>query len=232
MMRRVFRRAVLIALALALLTSSALAADFSLSRRGSLTVVIRTAEGISVPNARVLLYRVADATVTDSNVRYILTEEFAQSGADVSDLAQAGLADTLAAWLSGRDIAPMATGVTGRSGQAIFTGMPVGLYLVAQQGFDSTETVYFTEIRPFLAQMPMPDDSTRGWTYQITAQPKVNPIPTPTPVPTQKPTTPPGNLPQTGSIAWPIPLMCVGGLMLFAVGWALVFVKKRKDGHA
>ena len=65
------------------------------------------------------------------------------------------------------------------------------------------------------------------WTYQVEAEPKVEPIPTPTPKPTKPPEDP--NLPQTGLVRWPILALGVGGVVLFGLGWALCFVKRRKN---
>lgn len=38
-------------------------------------------------------------------------------------------------------------------------------------------------------------------------------------------------LAQTGQLNWPVPLLACAGMLLFAAGWALVFMKKEKD-HA
>lgn len=40
--------------------------------------------------------------------------------------------------------------------------------------------------------------------------------------------TPPG-LAQTGQLNWPIPLLAVCGVALFAIGWGLVFLKRKND---
>lgn len=40
-----------------------------------------------------------------------------------------------------------------------------------------------------------------------------------------------GKLIQTGQLNWPVPFLACAGLLLFAAGWALVFLKKEKD-HA
>ncbi len=34
---------------------------------------------------------------------------------------------------------------------------------------------------------------------------------------------------QTGQLNWPVPVLAVGGVLLFAFGWALVFMKKQKN---
>lgn len=38
-----------------------------------------------------------------------------------------------------------------------------------------------------------------------------------------------GTLVQTGQLNWPVPLLAGGGLGLFALGWALVFIKRKKQ---
>ena len=35
-------------------------------------------------------------------------------------------------------------------------------------------------------------------------------------------------LPQTGIIYWPIPMLAIGGILIFAIGWYLIFVKSKK----
>ena len=56
--------------------------------------------------------------------------------------------------------------------------------------------------------------------------------PTPTPS-TPMPPTPPSTLIQTGGrFNWAIPVLVVSGLALFAVGWTLVFGKRKRDDEA
>ena len=65
-----------------------------------------------------------------------------------------------------------------------------------------------------------------GWVYEIEAGPKVNALPKPTATPA--PTTPPDpSLPQTGMLRWPIPVLGICGLVLFSLGWAMCFMKKK-----
>ena len=124
--------------------------------------------------------------------------------------------------------APAAQADTGANGEAVFSDVPVGLYLAVQDGFSTSKKMYFSEIESFLVSMPMMDEGGADWTYSVSAKPKVNPLPTPkpTPVPTDPPTD--ETLPQTGLLRWPIPVLGVGGLVLFSIGWALVFMKKSK----
>lgn len=215
-------RIALAALAL-MMACSALAAGFDMDRSGSISVLIHTAKDQRVKNAKIELYRVGDPRIENSNLVFDPSEEFAGSGVSLGDLYSAGLADKLSLYAESMNVAPVATATTGKDGKALFGDLPVGLYMVKQDGFAKKE--YFTEIAPFLVSMPM----TQGneWVYAIDASPKVNtkPKPTATPEPTTAPTD--EKLPQTGMLRWPIPVLGVGGLLLFSLGWALCFMKKK-----
>lgn len=221
-MRKTMMRIALAALAL-MLTCSALAAGFDMNRTGSISVLIHTAADRRVQNAKLELYRVGDPRIEDSNLVFDLSADFSGSGVSLSDLNSAGLADQLSLYARSTSVEPVAVATTDEDGCALFGDLPVGLYMVKQNGFAKTE--YFTEIAPFLVSMPMTQDS--QWTYAIQASPKVNelPKPTATPAPTDAPTD--ETLPQTGMLRWPIPVLGVGGLVLFSLGWALCFMKKK-----
>ena len=71
------------------------------------------------------------------------------------------------------------------------------------------------------------------WKSQVEAMPKIEvsvsgkpETPLKRPVSTPKPAFSGNNLrlPQTGQLIWPIPVMAIAGMLLFAVGWSL-----RKD---
>ena len=39
-----------------------------------------------------------------------------------------------------------------------------------------------------------------------------------------------GTLPQTGMLNWPVPVMSVGGILLFSLGWIAVRNTKKENG--
>ena len=221
-MRKMMMRTMLVVLAL-MLAFSALAAGFDMDRLGSISVLIHTAKDVKVKNAKIELYRVGDPVIKDSNLVFELSDDFAGSGVSLGDVNAAGLADKLSLYAKNMNVEPVAKATSGKDGQVLFGDLPVGLYMVKQNGFAKKE--YFTEISPFLVSVPM----TQGneWVYAIDASPKVNtrPKPTPTPKPTPEPTD--ETLPQTGMLRWPIPVLGVSGLLLFSIGWALCFIKKK-----
>lgn len=223
MMRKIkLWKAALLALALMLVALPAFA-ELDLNRTGSIGVQIHTAGGENVQKAHIVLYRVGDPAIRNNNLVFDPAAGF--EGCDLDD---AEALWTRAGQSSG---SPYAEAVSGADGKVLFENLPVGMYLVGQKGFDSKEKVYFTEIAPFCVALPMVNDAGNGWNYEIEAMPKVEPLPKPTATP--KPTSTPGDekLPQTGMLRWPIPVMTVSGVVLFSIGWALFFMKRRKNGR-
>jgi hypothetical protein len=171
------------------------------------------------------------------------------------------------------------TTTTDQYGKAVFSGLPAGIYLLAQSG--SADSEYL--IGPVLLPIPFEDES--GWNSILTASPKVeyrlyslvvqetepepelepelereNPPPPPEPsddthtlIPNGSgsyieldedgtpqgewqldddewifdDTTPLSNLPQTGTLRWPIPVLCSLGIVMVAFGFAIN--KKQKS---
>lgn len=222
---RKMRRIALIALAI-MLCCTAMAASFDLNRTGSITVVIHTAADVRVENAKIELYRVGEPVIVDSNLTFELTDAFAESGVSLNDLSAAGLADALAAV----EAEPVETKVTSANGVVTFSNLTPGLYLVKQNGF--SKKMYFTQTAPFIVSLPMTNAEGTGWVYEIEASPKVGELPKPTATPTATGSPTDEKLPQTGMLRWPIPVLGVGGLLMFSLGWALCFMKKKNDRDA
>ena len=103
-------------------------------------------------------------------------------------------------------------------GEAAFTGLVTGLYLIVQE--EAAEG--YSKLSPFLVGIPYLENG--EYQCQVTAASKLEREPEPTTTAPTKPTGP--NLPQTGQLNWPVPVLTVSGLGLFAVGWLL----RRKEG--
>ena len=111
-----------------------------------------------------------------------------------------------------------------QDGKAVFADLPTGLYLIVQD--EAAEG--FSKLSPFLVSVPYMEDGT--YRYHVTAAIKSELEREPESEPTEPPPTEPGDpdLPQTGQLNWPIPLMLVSGLALFLVGWVLRYGKKER----
>lgn len=111
-----------------------------------------------------------------------------------------------------------------KDGKAIFNGLSTGLYLIVQDKAADG----FSKLGAFLVSVPYMEDG--AYQYHVTASIKseLEREPEPTEPPPTTPNVPP-ELPYTGQLNWPIPLMVVTGLAFFAIGWVLCFGKKREQ---
>lgn len=192
-----------------------------LSKTGAISLTFEY-KGKAVPGGTVTAYRVGDVAENDGNYDFALSQQFAGSNADLSNLSAAGLAQTLADYAKAQNLS--GTSVTiGNDGKAKFSDLKLGLYLIVQtKAADGYEPV-----SPFLVTVPMNENGV--YVYDVDATPKMETItespdePDPTPTPTPDPT-----LPQTGQLNWPVPVLAVLGLCLFLFGWALRYGAKKE----
>lgn len=177
-------------------------------------------EGNALPGASFSVYRVGDINeAAELTLRQPFSADF-----DVSDARDRTGWDQLAREMTDychvRGISPDLTGVSNQSGRVSFgTGgdMPSGLYLVVGESVSlQNRKVHFL---PFLISLPSWNAETHGMDYSVHASPKldsetVEPTPSPQPSPTPGP-----NLPQTGMLWWPVPLLLFVGLFLLSIGF-------------
>ena len=101
------------------------------------------------------------------------------------------------------------------NGKATFSGLSVGLYLIVQN--EAAEG--FSKLSPFLVSIPYMEDG--QYQYHLTAAVKSELEREPEPTPTPPPPSPPPNLPHTGQLNWPVPVLATAGLGLFVLGFVL-----------
>lgn len=185
-------------------------------------------DGSAVGGGSLTLHRVGDVAEEDGNYTFTLTEAYAASGADLTDLTDTALAAGLADYTTANGIA--GEGVTiGSDGTAAADGLALGLYLVMQ---DQPAEGY-EPIAPFLVSVPMWDETAGAYLYTVDAAPKLGgltktpPAATPAPAkpdagdPDTVTTTAAATLPQTGQLNWPVPVLTLAGLLLMLAGWYL-----------
>ena len=107
-------------------------------------------------------------------------------------------------------------------GAAVFTELDAGLYLVWQEDADACKDL--SAIQPFLISLPIWVED--HYVLDVVAAPKVPVQPAPTPPPPPPPPPPP-DLPQTGQLNWPIPVMAIAGALLVILGIVLCAIRKR-----
>ena len=155
--------------------AAATAASIELTRKGSITVTLRDSEsGSAVSGGKLTLYQVASISRKNGNLSYDYTNGFENCGVSLGDLSESDLARTL------DDKRPAGskgeTLTVDTDGKAVFSRLPLGLYLVVQ----STASTGYEKINPFLVSVPLVEEDT--YLYDVDALPKVG---------TLTPTTPP-----------------------------------------
>ncbi len=185
------------------------------TRRGSITVTVQDG-GDSVPGGTVTLYRVGEVVENDGNYSFQPTGAFADCGESFENLEAANdLAERLRKFAAEKQITGLSTRDINEMGIVRFGDLELGLYLVVQ----NKAAAGYEKLAPFLVSVPYMWNG--SYIYDVSSRPKTELEKTPVPTEPQ-PTKPSGpNLPQTGQLWWPVPVLACGGLLLFAVGMAL-----------
>ena len=212
----------LLALLLLLIPAAAAAEILDPETPGSLTFTLDF-DGQPLEGGSLEIYRVAAVVIGNHDPHFELLEPFRETGPDLSDLNNPELPAIFAQLAAQGELEPITVQIT--KGRAEFSDLLPGLYLVTQR----EATPGFEGLRPFLVSLPQWNGE--KYVYDLTLEPKValEQAP-PEPSDPTEPTVPPDpNLPQTGQLNWPIPLLAVAGFGLFVLGFYLCFGKKH--GH-
>lgn len=174
--KRVSRWAALL-LSLVMLLSVCAVSAFAYERidtgAGTSLTVNLVDQNYAVPNASFSLYRVAD--VSDA-VEFTLTGGFEGAQIDLEDVQEASTwanyALTLEGYAGANSIAPVATAATDENGQATFSGLSVGLYLLVGEKLVDGDYTY--TISPSLIALPTLQTESDTWNYNPAVQVKVS----------------------------------------------------------
>ena len=156
----------LLALVLLLSTNVTAFAYTSLDPGKTGSITVSPANGQSI-GTELTIYQVADVTVDNTDQKYVLTEAFANSKADLTALEDSGeLARKLAAYAEENKLSGVTKSVN-TGGSVSFDNLKLGLYLVLQEVSQPGETI----VNPFLVSVPL--QSSQGeWEYDVDASPK------------------------------------------------------------
>ncbi|MGN0371687.1 MAG: hypothetical protein ACI4F3_02620 [Enterocloster sp.] len=126
-------------------------------------------------SATIAVYKVGEWD--GSKGEYVLTEEFAPSKADITDATTDGVikaSETLEKYVQEKGLKEIAVQST-TDGVIQFTGLSNGLYLICQK-IASSDNVTVT---PFITTLPVMDQTSHTWNYNVASVPKHSPIPKP-----------------------------------------------------
>lgn len=108
------------------------------------------------------------------------------------------------------------------NGKATFSGLGVGLYLIVQ----NQAAKGYSKLSPFLVSVPYMEDG--QYRYHVTAAVKSELEREPETTP---PTKPPPNLPQTGQLNWPVPVLAAAGMAMLLLGAWLRSGRKKESEY-
>lgn len=142
----------------------------------SLTVSVKeSGTGTAASGESIAIYRVGSEGSEDGNYHFYFTSDAyavsysAASGDRIPDevVTNAESAATFAQ--AAQEMDPDAAATTDAAGQAAFTDLPHGLYLVVQQAASDS----YLAFAPFLVSLPAYNSETGSYEYDVSASPKV-----------------------------------------------------------
>lgn len=120
------------------------------------------------------IYQVASLSVNQGEAKYALTEEFADSGVEFSEMTadeSMAAAGKFADMVKEKNISGRT--VVSENGTADFGAVEHGIYLVCQTGKKGTANEY-TELKPYLVMTPQRSlDNESAWEYDVVSIPKM-----------------------------------------------------------
>ena len=191
-------------------------------QNGSITFLIDY-DGQPLNGGSLEMYRAAVLVPGDGEPYFALVEPLEGLVPELGDFTDPALAQSIAALLEQVELDMVTASI--ENGEARFENLLPGVYLVRQEN----PTEGYSPLQPFLVSLPQWRED--HYVYDLTLESKVAPEtePTETTEPTDPTETTEPEIPQTGQLNWPIPLLCVSGFGLFVLGFYLCFGKR--SGH-
>ena len=195
-----------------------------LSGKGSLTLTMNY-NGQPLNSGKVNILALGEVqALSKSQYDFKLFASLGKETLTQEELYDADVAKSLlsnAKKLYGENIVTEAIG----GGKVEFKDLSAGLYVVWQEESDACDGL--SAFQPFLISVPRWQDD--AFVMDVVATPKVPLQDAPPPPETTPPPPPPPELPNTGQLNWPIPVLAVSGLMLMIVGLILCVNRKRNN---
>lgn len=194
-----------------------------MTRKGSIQIAMHLG-GEPVGGGSLTLYRVGAVREDNGNFTFALCDDFTDCTVSLENLQAQELAGALADYAADHQITGTRQEI-GADGKISFQDLELGLYLLVQD----QAAPGCSKAEPFLVSVPIMEEG--AYVYDVDASPKVElekePVPSTSDPGTTPSTEPDPNLPQTGQLNWPIPVLAVLGLFLIAIGWALCLSRKK-----
>ena len=189
---------------------SAVASPIDLNTKGSLMVEMSCSHGYA-SDGKVAIYHIANLVYTGTEYDFEYTEDFKNCPIPIDSVWDNETALAYGEYIKENQI--MVERTVLNNGFAVVEDVSLGLYLVVHE----EPTNGFSAALPFLVTVPVANGD--SWEYNVEATPKVELV--------HGQVTPPVDIPQTGQLKWPIPVMIATGVIIFAIGLVLCFKRSK-----
>lgn len=197
---------------------SAFAEDIDFDKKGSISISL-SSDGNTVSGGNVTIYHIATLSRSDEGYVFSMTDDFTNSNILLDVITSRETAKEFLKYAVDNEIDGITESVDG-NGNAAFDELELGLYLMAQN--EAAEG--FEKFEPFIISVPLNSDG--KYIYDVDASPKIDIEREESDSDSSTPESTPPDIPQTGMLKWPIPVLAISGLVLFSIGWALCMRKK------
>lgn len=195
------------------------AGPLDMEKTGSISVNMKY-QGQAVPGGSLTLYHIAAPVWKNDGYCFEFTQQFEGCTLSLEQLNTQEVSRDYTQYVIDHSISGKEKTINSQ-GEVVFEDLVLGLYLLVQE--EAAEGYFAAS--PFLVSVPM--NHGEEWIYDVDASPKVDIEREPTtPTAPEPPGTP--QIPPTGQLKWPIPVLAVSGLLLFAIGWSFCAGKKKK----
>lgn len=195
-----------------------------LTRKGSIQITMKY-EGNYISGGNLTIYKIANVDVTNGEYNFVLTDSFANSGKSLENIQSSELASSFYTYAKQNSIFGITKEIDD-NGNVNFSDLDLGLYLLVQEKGANG----YNKVSPFMVSVPIQENG--EYVYNVDASPKIELEKTkePSDMPDNPKNDTPENssdLPQTGQLNWPIPVLVVSGIVIFIIGWWIKFGRKK-----
>ena len=165
---------------------------------------------------------VADVEFEEGNAEYVMRDGFEVFDCEWSELSASQLKEKAKEIADEADFSTAIQAMTDDSGEVVFENLEPALYLVDRIEVAEENEDY--SVDPMLISVPSFSDN--EWVFDVVTTPKFSEMPEQT----EEPKEPDTQLPATGQLKWPIPVLAVGGAVLIGSGLFLS-IRRKEEGN-
>ncbi|MFR5875106.1 MAG: hypothetical protein ACLUFN_01305 [Eubacterium sp.] len=186
-----------------------------LSVKGTITISMKK-DGKAVPGGEFEIYYIANIAESKGSLKYVFTENFKNCGLSLDNIESDRFASDLESYIKSNKFNGVKNSVD-NNGIARFNQLEAGIYFVIQ----NEAAKGYSKANSFTVSLPVCEDG--KYNYTVNASPKFSfsdsKFNTETTATTAKPSKPTDiNLPKTGQLNLPIPILTVSGICLLVLG--------------